>query len=68
MWYVVRPVYDDSMVHCLQPAGVGTFGHQPGPVLLLHIEDQERYLGTNLMTSNDENDIVHESSGLYFHT
>lgn len=39
------------MVHCLQLAGVGTFSHQPGPVLLLHIAmDQERYFGTNLMT------------------
>lgn len=57
------------MVHCLQLAGVCTFGQQPGPVLLLHIvTDPERYLGTNLMTNNDKNDIVHESSGLYFNT
>lgn len=31
---------------------VGTFSHQPGPILLLHIaKDQERYFGTNLMTT-----------------
>lgn len=44
--------YDNSKVHCLQLAGVSAFSHQPGPVLLLHIaEDQERDFGTNLMTT-----------------
>lgn len=42
--------YNNDMVHCLRLADVGTFSHQLGPVLLLHIaKDQERYFGTNLM-------------------
>lgn len=40
-----------------------------GPVLLLHIaEEQERNYRDESDDVNDENDIVHEFSGLYFDT